>query len=102
MAGFNGRPDERGEAEIGYGIDEAFRGKGYKTGVIKRMTAWVYADPSCRAVVARGVEKSNAASRRVLAKAGFRPYEETKNSLSYRVRREDVPSAGRDRAEAEP
>jgi ribosomal-protein-alanine N-acetyltransferase len=35
MAGFKGFPDERGEAEIGYGIDPAYEHRGIMTETVK-------------------------------------------------------------------
>ncbi len=62
---------ENGAAEIGYGIDEAFQGKGYATEAVKAACAWALAQPGVTAVEAQ-TEPGNAASQKVLAKCGFR------------------------------
>ncbi len=93
MAGFKGFPDAQGEAEIGYGIDPAFQGKGYMTEAVEALIAWAFREPDCLAVVARGVMRENIASQKVLEKAGMSVYEETEDMLSYRISR-DAPGSG--------
>ncbi len=87
LAGFKGFPDKHGEAEIGYGMDPAYQGKGYMVEAAKALIAWAFREPECRTVVARGVMRSNTASQKVLAKAGMVVYEETEDTLSYRISR---------------
>jgi RimJ/RimL family protein N-acetyltransferase len=84
MAGFKGYPDERGEVEIGYGIDPDWQNKGYMTEAVRAMIAWAFAHSYCRSVIAPGVLKSNPASSRVLEKVGMHIYQETADSLSWR------------------
>jgi ribosomal-protein-alanine N-acetyltransferase len=67
--GFKGLPDKSGKAEIGYGIDSAYRNQGYVTEALKALTDWAFKDPECRAMTATAV--SNPASERVLQKAGW-------------------------------
>jgi RimJ/RimL family protein N-acetyltransferase len=90
LAGFKGFPDEAGEVEIGYGIDVACQGQGYMTEAVKRMIGWAFEEKRCLSIVARGVEKSNIASQRVLAKVGMTIYEESEATLSYRIKREEA------------
>jgi ribosomal-protein-alanine N-acetyltransferase len=85
LFGFKGFPDRNGEAEIGYGIDPAFQGRGYSTEAVIALIGWAFEEPACRAVVARDVLRSNLASQRVLAKAGMKEYSETETSLCYRI-----------------
>jgi [ribosomal protein S5]-alanine N-acetyltransferase len=68
--GFFG-PPLGGEAEIGYGIVPSRQGRGYATEAAQAMLAMAWADSRVRTVVA-GTEPGNAASQRVLEKAGFR------------------------------
>ena len=58
--------------EIGYGIDEQYRCRGYATEAAQAMTAWALAQPGVRRVLAQ-TEPGNAISRRVLQKCGFVP-----------------------------
>jgi [ribosomal protein S5]-alanine N-acetyltransferase len=69
--GFFGPPREGGEVEVGYGIVPSRQGRGYATEALRAMLAMAWADPRVTAVVA-GTDPGNAASQRVLEKAGFR------------------------------
>jgi GNAT superfamily N-acetyltransferase len=68
--GFFG-PPRAGEVEIGYGIVPSRQGRGYATEALRAMIAMAWADARVRTVVA-GTDPGNAASQRVLGKAGFR------------------------------
>lgn len=61
-----------GMVEIGYGLTPAYWGKGYATEAVKAMTAWAHRQPGVIRVEAE-TEPQNAASQRVLQKAGFLP-----------------------------
>jgi RimJ/RimL family protein N-acetyltransferase len=89
MIGFKGIPDETGSAEIGYGIDPAFRSQGYMTEAVRVMIAWAFQHDACRAVTGCGVLKSNPASSKVLLKAGMTCFAEDVETFSYRVARAD-------------
>ena len=58
--------------EIGYGILEAFRGRGYAAEAVKLALEWAFSHPEVTAVEAE-TEPGNTASQRVLKKCGFRP-----------------------------
>ena len=88
LAGFKGIPDETGTVEIGYGIDPGWRDRGYATEAARSLLSWAFSYPACLAVVAPNTPKSNKASNRVLQKLGMFVYEETSESLSWRVTRE--------------
>jgi len=70
--GFKGSPDENGNVEIGYGIDEKYRKNGYATEAVNSVTAWALSQSGVKRVVAQ-TEPDNAASQRVLFKNGFKP-----------------------------
>jgi RimJ/RimL family protein N-acetyltransferase len=76
------REDER-VAEIGYFVAEPFQGRGYATVAVARLLARAFLQLSITRVVA-SCEGSNAGSRRVLDKVGFRPCSEARDG------REDV------------
>jgi ribosomal-protein-alanine N-acetyltransferase len=59
-----------GVTELGYGIEEGHRGKGYATEAVKAMVAWAFGHAEIRVVEAE-TEAGNGASRRVLEKCGF-------------------------------
>ena len=61
-----------GTVEIGYGIDDAFRGCGYATEAVAAVTEWAARQPGVSRIEAE-TAPDNAASQRVLAKAGFVP-----------------------------
>lgn len=69
--GFKG-PATNGEVEIGYGIDEAHRGKGYATEAAKVLVEWALSQEPVYFVTAE-TTPDNAASKRVLEKLGFSP-----------------------------
>ncbi len=58
--------------EIGYGIREAFRGRGYATEAVRLALRWAFGHPEVKAVEAE-TDPGNAASQRVLEKCGFCP-----------------------------
>lgn len=64
-------PPSDGTVEFGYGVVPSRRGLGYATEAARAIVAFALADPDVRTVRA-GVEPSNAASVRVLVKAGLR------------------------------
>lgn len=70
---FKGPPDEYGQVEIGYGLGDAHRGKGYMAEAVAAMCSWALAQPGVQAVVAE-TEPGNAASENVLRRCGFVPW----------------------------
>jgi len=64
-------PDESGVVEIGYGLAEPFRGRGYATEAVAGVCQWLFGEAGAAVIIATGVEASNAASQRVLEKLGF-------------------------------
>ena len=61
-----------GSVEIGYGISEESRGRGYAAEAVAAATAWALKQPGvCR--VDAETEPDNRASQRVLEKCGFVP-----------------------------
>ena len=69
--GFFGPPEE-GAVEVGYSTLPQFQGRGYATEMVTGLVAWALSQPDVRSVVAE-VDAENAASLRVLEKAGFEP-----------------------------
>lgn len=68
--------DEHGMVEIGYGTYEPYRNLGYMTEAVIALTKWALAQGSVKRVEAEA-ETGNAASLRVLTKAGYVPTGET-------------------------
>ena len=67
---FKGPPDENGLVEVGYGIYETHRGKGYATEGLEALIKWAFSNQKVNAIIA-SIQPSNAASRNVLKKLGF-------------------------------
>ena len=61
-----------GTVEIGYGLRKGFCGSGYMTEAVKAVCAWALTQTGVTRVEAE-TEPENAASKRVLARAGFVP-----------------------------
>lgn len=61
---------EDGSAELGYGILEEHRRRGYATEAVKAASEWAFTHPEVAAVEAE-TEPDNAVSRKVLEKCGF-------------------------------
>jgi ribosomal-protein-alanine N-acetyltransferase len=51
--------------EIGYGIDPAYRNRGYMTEAVRGLIDWAFRDPRCRSITAPNTERSNIASNHV-------------------------------------
>lgn len=66
---FKGLPPT-GAVEIGYGILDAFQGRGFATEAVSAAVEWALHQPGVRCVEAE-TDPENAASQRVLAKCGF-------------------------------
>jgi RimJ/RimL family protein N-acetyltransferase len=88
MLGFKGFPDEYGSTEIGYGIDEAYQGKGYMLEAVQALIDWAFTHPFCSVVTATEVE--NPASRGLLEKLGAQLVRETDRSTSWEIRKNKV------------
>lgn len=69
--GWLGGPDEQGDAEIGYGLAGAARGRGLGTEAVRLLVSWVEQQPGVRRITADALV-GNAASRRLLVRLGFR------------------------------
>lgn len=75
--------------EIGYGILEQYRGRGYAAEAVKLALKWAFSHPEVAAVEAE-TDPDNIASQRVLEKCGFHPNGETgEEGPRFAVRRED-------------
>ncbi len=68
--GIRAPADAAGCVEIGYGLAAPYRGRGLGSEVVAAISDWLLGQAGISAVCAR-TEPLNAASRRVLEKAGF-------------------------------
>jgi ribosomal-protein-alanine N-acetyltransferase len=83
--GFKGPPDKRGAAEIGYSVLPAYQGQGYATEAAEALINWGLAQPGTRRIVAN-CRADNAASIRVLEKAGMHRTGRDANGLTWEIR----------------
>ena len=67
----HGSADEAGDVEIGYGLAEPYRGRGFGSELVKAFSHWLLRQEGIRRVVARHVPIDNVPSRRALESAGF-------------------------------
>lgn len=81
---FHGEPDENGEVEIGYGIDNIYHNQGFMYEALIGLIEWLKNIPKVKLIKAE-TECSNAASVRVLEKAGFEKIKEINNLLSLKL-----------------
>ena len=80
-------PDDRGVVEIGYGLAEPFRGRGYAMEAVGAMCRWLFAEANATVITATATEADNVPSRRVLEKLSFAPVENDGLHVSYRLER---------------
>lgn len=80
--GIHAPVDDAGCVEIGYGLAVAYQGQGFGTELVVAISDWLLTQPDVSTVRARTLV-SNAASRRVLEKAGFTFVDTTEDLSSY-------------------
>ncbi|WDV56847.1 GNAT family N-acetyltransferase [Streptomyces coeruleorubidus] len=83
--GFHSVPDEAGRVEVGYDLVEAARGQGYATEALRALSARALSRDEVRTVVAN-VERDNAPSHKVLARAGFKAVAQDVEQVTYELR----------------
>ncbi|MBL1100286.1 GNAT family N-acetyltransferase [Streptomyces coffeae] len=76
-------PPNDGTLEIGYGIVESRRGRGYASEATRALTEFALTAPGVRTVFAN-VEPANPASVRVLEKAGFQCWATEEDVVRFR------------------
>ncbi|HSR04615.1 MAG TPA: GNAT family N-acetyltransferase [Proteiniclasticum sp.] len=69
--GFHGKPDEKGEVEVGYGLVEKERGKGIGFEALQAIMEWVNSQTSVKVIKADCLIE-NMPSIRILEKAGMK------------------------------
>jgi [ribosomal protein S5]-alanine N-acetyltransferase len=83
-AGFKGKPDARGCVEIGYGIEPAYRGRGFATEAVGALIGWAW-EQGARRIVAE-THPDNAASIALLRRAGMTPIRPRSGMLWWELR----------------
>jgi RimJ/RimL family protein N-acetyltransferase len=69
--GFAGEPNEHGEAETGYMIDQQQHNKGYATEALQLLTNWAFTHEKVKTIIVH-TYADNLPSRKILTKNGFR------------------------------
>ncbi|MBC8499971.1 MAG: GNAT family N-acetyltransferase [Candidatus Atribacteria bacterium] len=82
---FKGCPDEKGRVEIGYGMQDEYKCKGYMTEAVKELIDWAFRFNHVTEVIAE-TEKDNLPSHRVLEKIGMEKYKENGNYSGHSVK----------------
>jgi ribosomal-protein-alanine N-acetyltransferase len=75
-----GAPDADGDVEIGWGLNEAYRGNGYATEAAAAVMRWAFEQSGVRSVSAT-VPDDNDASQRLARRLGFAPNASTRRNL---------------------
>jgi RimJ/RimL family protein N-acetyltransferase len=70
LVGFHGPPDDRGMVEVAYGVDPAFRRRGWARALLATALDWAASEPAV-AVVRASISPSNHASLATLRPFGF-------------------------------
>lgn len=78
--GFNGEPNEFGEAEIGYLIYQQFQNKGYATEALRLLSNWALSQNNVKLVKVQTFE-DNLPSKRILSKCGFQEVNRNNDGL---------------------
>lgn len=81
---FKNSPDDKGEVEIGYGINENFRNYGYTTEAVSAMCKWAFKRPNVTRILAQ-TEKGNIASQKVLRKCNMKIFKETEKRYWWQL-----------------
>ncbi len=78
--GFNGEPNEFGEAEIGYLIYQQFQNKGFATEALRLLSNWALSQNNVKLVKVQTFE-DNLPSKRILSKCGFQEVNRNNDGL---------------------
>ncbi|MCM1989034.1 GNAT family N-acetyltransferase [Oceanirhabdus seepicola] len=80
--GFHGKPNEKGEVEIGYGLIEKERGKGIGFEALRAIMDWVSTQDSVRVIKADCLI-NNIPSIRILEKVGMKEINRDENLIYW-------------------
>jgi len=86
---FKGAPSDRGLVEVGYGIANDYRNKGYMTEALQTFISWAFQQPDVKIILAE-TDKTNLSSQRTLIKNNFAAFAETDLNYWWRLDREPI------------
>lgn len=81
-----GYPNERGEVNIGYYMQEQYREKGYMSEAINKFICWIFSNVDVTYIVADTL-KSNIISQNLLKKIGMEFYKEDYECILWRLKK---------------
>lgn len=81
---FKGGPNDNGEIELGYGINDNFRNQGFMTEAAEALCQWALKQQGVNAVIAE-TDKDNPASQCVCMKTGMIKSGETATTILWRL-----------------
>jgi [ribosomal protein S5]-alanine N-acetyltransferase len=81
---FKGKPNHKGEIEIGYSTFPDFQNKGIMTDAVKRICTWALKDVRVKSILAE-TDPDNIASNTVLEKNNFIKYNESQDNVWWRL-----------------
>lgn len=87
--GFHGKPNDLGEAEVGYGLVESEQGKGFGYQALKVIVDWALSQDSVKILNAKCL-LNNKASARILEKAGMRQVKRKKGYVYWVLIKSDT------------
>ncbi|MGL5651685.1 MAG: GNAT family N-acetyltransferase [Paraclostridium sp.] len=80
-----GYPNEQGEVNIGYYMQEHYREKGYMSESINNLMLWIFSNLDVKCIVADTL-KSNVTSQNLLKKIGMKLYKEDDECFWWRLK----------------
>ena len=81
--GVAGLPDDNGETEVGYGVDQSYRRQGIATEALECLAQWVFKHAASSALIAH-TPADLLNSQNVLIKSGFEQIEEKEGLILWR------------------
>ena len=82
--GFKGAPDDKGAVEIGYGLLEEYRGKGYATEAVEALVDWAWKQDGIHKIKAETLV-DNQESISVLEKIGMKKVAESEEMVYWEI-----------------
>ena len=88
LLGFKSPPNERKQAEIGYGIAASYQNKGYMTEAVHALINWAFENPLCEGITATAVK--TPASNRLLEKLGAQIIDQNEEGTSWIIGKQNL------------
>ncbi|QAA32189.1 GNAT family N-acetyltransferase [Clostridium manihotivorum] len=83
--GFKGKPDEKGEIEVGFGLVENERGKGFGFEALRAITDWAFSQKNVKVIKADCLI-DNRPSARILEKVGMKEINRDQDLIYWELR----------------